>query len=145
MKSQLICHLPLNPRAIPLIFGGQLSCGFPSPAIDYELPDLSLDDLVGLTPTSSIFLFRASGHSMTGAGIFDGDVLIVDKALTAEDGHVVVAVIGADFLVKRLSKSKQGEVSLKADSPGYPPIRLGEFETLEVWGVCRWVLHSLMP
>lgn len=143
MNAQLICHLPVNPQAVPLLFGGQLSCGFPSPAADYELPGLSLDELVGLTPTSSLFLFRACGQSMVGAGIFDGDVLIVDKALSAEDQHIVVAVIGAEFLVKRLLRPQAGPASLVAENSDYPPIRLGEFETLEVWGICRWVLHKL--
>lgn len=129
--------------AHPVPFGGQASCGFPSPAADYQEPELSLDDLVGINPTSSIFLFRAWGDSMVGAGIYDGDVLIVDKAKQAQPGNVVLAVIGAEFLVKRLQVDEQGRALLLAEHEGYSPVVLGEEETLEVWGVCRWVLHGL--
>ncbi|SIQ99367.1 LexA family transcriptional regulator [Aquipseudomonas alcaligenes] len=129
--------------AHPVPFGGQASCGFPSPAADYQEPDLSLDQLVGISPTSSIFLFRAWGDSMVGAGIHDGDVLVVDKAKQAQPGDVVLAVIGAEFLVKRLQVDEQGRGLLLAEHEGYPPVVLGEDEVLEVWGVCRWVLHFL--
>lgn len=130
-----------NPIQIP--FGGQLSCGFPSPAADYQQPDLSLDQLVGIGLTSSMFLFRAMGDSMINAGIHNNDVLVVDKAKTATPGSVVAAVIGSEFLVKRLEVDVMGAPILVADNPGYPDIRLGDGETLEIWGVCLWVLHSL--
>lgn len=130
-----------NPIQIP--FGGQLSCGFPSPAVDFQLPDLSLDKLVGISLTSSIFLFRAMGDSMINAGIHDNDILVIDKAKIPTPGKVVVAVVGAEFLVKRLGMDSSGAPKLVADNPRYPDIRLGDGETLEIWGVCVWVLHSL--
>lgn len=143
MNADLLCSLSANPSAFQLPRGGQASCGFPSPAADYQEPDLSLDALVGIRPTSSIFLLRAWGESMQGAGIHDGDVLIVDKALEARVGDVVVAVIGAEFVVKRLEVDAEGCPVLSAENPGYAPIKLGEGEALEVWGVCVWVLHRL--
>lgn len=130
----------LIPAALPML--GQVSCGFPSPAADYQQPDLSLDQLVGIRATSSIYLFRASGDSMRGAGVFDGDVLVVDKARQAQPGDVVLAVVGPEFLVKRLVVDA-GRVSLIAENPAFPPIHFGDDEQLEVWGVCVWVLHSL--
>jgi len=139
--------IPFRPRAssASLTMLGQVSCGFPSPAADYQQPDLSLDQLVGITPTSSIFLFRASGDSMIQAGIHDGDILVVDKAKATEakPGNVVLAIVGAEFLVKRLHREIDGTVLLLAENPGFPPIILGEDETLEIWGVCRAVLHNL--
>ncbi|QCT95404.1 translesion error-prone DNA polymerase V autoproteolytic subunit (plasmid) [Stutzerimonas degradans] len=128
-------------RALPL--AGPVSCGFPSPAADYAVPDLSLDELVGIRPTSSIFLFRAAGDSMLGAGIRDGDILVVDKAKEAKAGDVVLAIIGCEFTVKELAKDDQGNFFLAAANPAYRPIVLGEGETLEVWGVCIWVLHQM--
>lgn len=142
MRADLIGQFASD-QSIPLPFGGQASCGFPSPAADYQEPDLSLDQLVGITPTSSIFLFRAWGNSMMGAGIHDGDVLVVDKAKQAQPGNVVLAVVGAEFLVKRLQVDGQGRAMLVAEHEGYAPIVLVEDEILEVWGVCRWVLHGL--
>ncbi|MFB8832079.1 LexA family protein [Azotobacter sp. CWF10] len=115
----------------------------PSPAADYQVPDLSLDALVGIRPSSSTFLLRAWGESMRDAGIHDGDILVVDKARQAQPGNVVVAVIGAEFVVKRLALDEEGRPLLLAENAGYDPIRLGEDEPLEIWGVCIWVLHSL--
>ncbi|CAB5556459.1 LexA family protein [Stutzerimonas stutzeri] len=132
-----------TPESIPLPLGGQVSCGFPSPAADYQNPDLSLDQLVGITPTSSIFLFLASGDSMIGAGIHDSDILVVEKGREAKSGDVVLAIIGAEFLVKRLEREADGSVRLVAENDRYPPVVLGDAEVLEVWGVCAWVLHRL--
>ncbi|MNJ51232.1 LexA repressor [compost metagenome] len=107
------------------------------------MPDLSLDDLVGITATSSIFLMRAWGDSMSGCGIYDTDVLVVDKGKTAQVGDIIVAVIGAEFVVKRLAVDTDGQPQLLAENPKYKPITFGDAESLEVWGVCVWVLHSL--
>lgn len=128
---------------IPLGFLGRISCGFPSPAADYHEPDLSLDDLVGISPTSSIFLFRASGDSMIDAGIHDDDILIVDKAKTAVDGDIVIACLENEFLVKRLMHDEESRPVLMPENKRYKPIIMGEGETLLVWGVCKWVLHKL--
>lgn len=69
MRVHLIGQLTPDSSPATLQFCGPVSCGFPSPAADYQEPDLSLDKLVGIGPTSSIFLFRAFGDSMIGAGI----------------------------------------------------------------------------
>lgn len=143
MTATILAQLTPNatPNALP--FAGQASCGFPSPAADYQQPDLSLDDLVGIRPTSSIFLMRAWGNSMINAGIGDGDVLVVDRAKPPKVGSVVVAVIGAEFVVKRLFVDAAGVVTLLAENQQYAPIKVGDGEAVEIWGVCIWVLHSL--
>ena len=143
MRAQFLGQQPIDHISHPAPFGGQASCGFPSPAADYQVPDLSIDQLVGIGPTSSIFLFRAWGDSMTGAGIHDGDVLVVDKAKQPQPGNVVLAVVGPEFLVKRLQVDEQGRPILVAENARYQPIVLGDDEPLEVWGVCSWVLHRL--
>ncbi len=102
-----------------------------------------MDQLVGITPTSSIYLFHACGHSMIGAGIHDGDILVVDKAKAPQPGDVVLAIVGAEFLVKRLQYDREGRAMLVAENDQYPPLVLGDGEELEVWGVCVWVLHAL--
>lgn len=140
-------NLPIGPiplgRCLALPLAGQVSCGFPSPAADYAMPDLSLDELVGISPTASVFMFQACGDSMVNAGIHDGDILVVDKGKQANVGDVVLAIIGNEFTVKRLSKDKHGNYCLVAENPAFAPIVLGEAETLEIWGVCRWSLHQL--
>lgn len=123
---------------------GQVSCGFPSPAADHALAELSLDELVGLSPTSSLFLMTAWGDSMKGVGIYDGDVLVVDKAREAKLNDIVVAVVGADFVAKRLGKLKDGRRALIAANPRYEPMLIDEEEGIHVWGVCLWNLHRLV-
>ena len=134
----------LTPSRAKLHYLGPVSCGFPSPAADYQQPDLSLDQLVGLSPTAPLFLFRAQGHSMSGVGIYDGDVLVVDRARQARKGSIILAVVGPEFLVKRLGESEGGRALLIAENPAYPPLEIGEDESLEIWGVCVWVLHDLV-
>lgn len=146
LKMNATLHATLRPShpPQPLQLCGQGSCGFPSPAADYQAPDLSLDELVGIRPSSSIFLMRAWGDSMRDVGIFDGDVLVVDKAKEAQPGDVVVAVVGADFVVKTLIRDAQGVCMLAPANPAYRPLQLGDGEVLEIWGVCCWVLHGLL-
>jgi len=140
MRAQFLGQQPIDHTPHPAPFGGQASCGFPSPAADYQVPELSIDQLVGIGPTSSIFLFRAWGDSMTGAGIYDGDVLVVDKSKQHKIGNVVLAVVGPEFLVKRLQEDEQGRAVLVAENEQYQPIMLGEDEPLGV--LPRYCGHS---
>ncbi|MCY1370635.1 LexA repressor [compost metagenome] len=132
---------PLIPSDEPELMKqlGQLPCGFPSPGLDHEEPPLSLDELVGMR-APSMFVGRAAGNSMRGRGIFDRDYLIINRALSPVSGDVIVARIGADFTVKTFVSSA-GVKMLKAENPESPPIRLGEDEQVEVWGVVTFNLH----
>jgi len=132
---------PLIPADEPELMQqlGQLPCGFPSPGLDHEEPPLSLDELVGMR-APSMFVGRASGHSMCGRGIFDRDYLIINRALEPAPGDVIVARIGADFTVKTFAVAGSVRM-LKAENPESPPIRLGEDEQVEVWGVVTYNLH----
>ncbi|MDY1534576.1 S24 family peptidase [Pseudomonas aeruginosa] len=99
---------------------------------------LSLDALLDLQ-TPHTYVVSVSGDSMTGAGIFDGDHLIVSRAITARPGHVVVACLNGDVLVKRLAQ-KQGQFILQSENPAYSPRYILESDELTIWGV---VTHSL--
>lgn len=90
--------LGVEPIHLPL-FSDRVAAGFPSPADDYTEGRLSLDEHL-IQHKDSTFFVRAKGNSMTGAGIFDGDLLVVDKSLDAHDGDIVVAVIDGGFTVK---------------------------------------------
>ncbi len=117
----------------------RVPAGFPSPAADYEEVTLSIDELVDLR-TPHVYLVRVEGPSMVGAGIYDGDVLVVNRALEARAGHVVVAYVDGGMTVKRLQVSQEG-VWLQAENPDYRAIRVTE--SLHVWGVATHNLHQL--
>jgi len=114
-------------------FSARVPAGFPSPAQDHLERTVSLDELLDIAAPHT-YLVRAHGDSMTGSGIFDGDVLIVSRALTAKHGDIVIAAINGDALVKRLHK--QGEqVVLCSENPRYPPRYILEGDELLIWGV----------
>ena len=115
--------------------------GFPSPAQGYWSGPVDLNRHLMRDPTAT-FLVRVSGDSMTGAGIFDGDELVVDRGLDAHDGAVVVAVVNAELTVKRLSW-RQGLMVLSPENPAYPEIVLSELDEATVWGVVTRCLHRV--
>lgn len=117
----------------------RVPAGFPSPAADYEELTLSIDDLVDLR-APNVYLVRVSGPSMIGAGIYDGDVLVVNRALEARSGNVVVAYVDGGMTVKRLQISAGG-VCLQPENADYRTLAVTE--SLHVWGVATHNLHSL--
>ena len=120
----------------------RVSAGFPSPAEDYAETYLSLDELVNVR-APSVYLVRAGGDSLTGVGIFDGDVLVVDRAEPALPGDVVIALVEGEFTVKVLRYGSDGRPMLLPANPEYPAIILQDGEQLEIWGVVTDNLHSL--
>lgn len=120
------------PISLPL-FGHKVPAGFPSPADDYVEGRLSLDEHL-VRHKESTFFVRAKGNSMVGAGIFDNDLLVVDKSLDASSGDIVIAVIDGELTVKRLIK-RDGKVILKPENARYKEIELQDGQELQVWGV----------
>lgn len=121
------------------VFASKVQAGFPSPADDYIERYLDLNTEYIKNP-SSTFLVIATGQSMIDAGIFDGDVLLVDKSLTPVDGSIVIAALNGELTVKRLSKQK-GLVQLKPANPHFKPIDITEELDMVIWGVVTLVLH----
>lgn len=119
------CGLPLLQYRIP--------AGFPSPAEDYKEKSLDINDYLVRNKASTYF-FRVAGDSMTGAHIYDGDMLVVDRSIKPKHGHIVLAVINNEYTVKRLY-SCNGVIELHAANPAYPPIWFSEGDELQVWGV----------
>lgn len=112
--------------------------GFPSPAEDLGAKRIDLTAKLIKHPQAT-FLMKARGESMKEAGIFDGDVLVVDRAIQARSGHVVIAVIEGEFVCKTLSM-RAGRMKLKAANPGHPDIVPKDSQTVEIWGV---VIHAI--
>lgn len=110
-----------------------LSAGFPSPAADYEDQRLDINDYLVRNPVSTFF-FAVEGDSMEGAEIFAGDILVVDKSIRPRHGHIVVAFVDGERLVKRLY-NRTGRTALIAENPAYPTLEIREEMELVVWGV----------
>ncbi|HUT59186.1 MAG TPA: translesion error-prone DNA polymerase V autoproteolytic subunit [Phycisphaerae bacterium] len=134
-----VAETPLR-RRIPLFAAG-VPAGFPSPADDYIDCHLDLHEHLIEHPAATFYV-RASGDSMVGAGIHDGDLLIVDRAVEPRDGHIVIAVVHGELTVKRLRR-RQGRLYLVSDGNAHPPLAITEEMDLHIWGVCRYVIHGL--
>jgi DNA polymerase V len=109
-----------------------VSAGFPSPADDHLEGSLDLNEYIIRHPAATFYV-RASGDSMRGAGIFDGDLLIVDRAAACADGAIVVARLGDEFTLKRILK-KGNSIFLRPENDAYPPIEVTEDSDCEIWG-----------
>jgi DNA polymerase V len=138
MNTALILGPLQSSSTILPLFDARVPAGFPSPALDHMEHKLSLDALLDLQATHT-YVVAVSGDSMTGAGIFDGDHLIVSRAVQAKPDHVVVACLNGDVLVKRLTQ-EQGQFILQSENPAYSPRYILENDELTIWGV---VTHSL--
>lgn len=120
---------------------GTVAAGFPSPAEQYMEPPLDLNVFLVKRPAATYFV-RVEGDSMDGAGIFDGDILVVDRSLTPADGDVAVASVDGDFTVKTLRR-RNGEVWLEPANPDYPPVRVGGESELKIFGRVTAAIHLL--
>lgn len=125
--------LPDAPRRPLPLDGIKVSAGFPSPAADYEDKRLDINEYLVRNPVSTFF-FPVQGESMQGAEIFDGDILVVDRSVRARHGHIVIAFINGERLVKRLHR-RGGRVALIAEHPAYPPLEIRDAMEMDVWGV----------
>lgn len=128
-----------------------VDAGFPSPAEEYLEGPLDLNRLMIRHPVATFFV-RVQGNSMEGAGIFSGDILVVDRAERAMSGKIIVATIQGEFTVKRLVEKlveKKGhdrkkKLFLVAENKDYAPIEITPESDFQVWGVVTWVLHKTL-
>jgi len=126
--------------ALPLYLV-HISAGFPSPAEDYIEGSLDLNRHLIKHPAASFFV-RVTGDSMIQAGIHSGDLLLVDRALEARSGRVVIAVVNGELTVKRLYQ-RQGRLFLVPENPDYEPLEITEAMDFQVWGVVTTVIHAV--
>ena len=131
-RDPLPCPLPL--------FGARIPAGFPSPADDDLEGTIDLNEQLIRHPAATFFL-RVQGDSMTGAGIRDGDLLVVDRAREAKSGSIVVAAVDGELTLKRL-KIEGERVWLVPEHPDYAPLEIQGEMGLVVWGVVAHVVHS---
>lgn len=146
-QSNMYNTITLNPlgfskkqttKEIPL-FSQKITAGFPSPAEDTIDESLNIHDLIVKNPNSTFFL-KVSGDSMTNIGIYEGNILVVDKSITASSGDIVIASINGDFTVKRLLINRQSTPTspryyLVPENKNYKPIPITRYTDFEIWGV----------
>lgn len=120
------------------LYSSHAAAGFPSPAADHVEKHISLDELLDLR-APHVYLVKIEGDSMQGAGIFCGDLVIVDRSLYAEHGDIVVASLNTEPVCKRLHM-RGPDVILKSENPKYPPRYVLESDDLMIWGVVK---HSV--
>jgi DNA polymerase V len=127
-----------TPVVVPLV-GGQVSAGFPSPAADYLDHPLDFNELLIAHPAAT-FAVRVAGDSMIDVGIFPGDIAVVDRALTAADGSIILGILDGDFTIKRY-RCRSGKFWLEPANRAYQPMLLTEDCQFEVWGVVRYTIR----
>lgn len=129
MKSEPVIPAEIHVHALD----GSVCAGFPSPAADFAARRIDVFERLVVHPQAT-FTMRVSGESMRDAGIFDGDVLLVDRAIKPQHGKIVVAVVDGEFTCKQLYL-RNGRLKLKAANPTFPDIVPKEGQQVEVWGV----------
>ena len=124
-------ELPLYESCIP--------AGFPSPAQEYLGDTMDLNDYLIKNPTASFFA-KVEGESMIDAGIYAGDLVVVDRSITASNGNIVIAAVNNEFTIKRLS-TKDG-IKLMPENPDYQPIVMSGENELVIWGVVTSLIRK---
>lgn len=112
---------------------GSVPAGFPSPAADFAVKRHDLNELLISHPHAT-FMWQASGHSMVDFGIFDGDVLVCNRALTPQSRDIVIAEVDGDFTVKQYFVVK-GKAQLRAGNKTFAPILFKDGQTMTICGV----------
>lgn len=114
--------------------------GFGAAADDYMERGIDLNEqLIRNKPAT--FFFRMNSDAMTDAGIFSGDVLIVDRSIKPVNGKIIVAILNGELLVRRLHTQIRG-VTLVAENKKYGNIQIDEFSSYTAWGVVVYSIHT---
>ena len=123
------------------LFSFRIPAGFPSPAEDFKENTLDLNDYL-IKNKSATFLVKVTGTSMEGAGIFEGDLLVIDRAAEIVDGKIILGVLNGEFTVKKLKLENQ-KVILYAENENFKPIEISDETDFKIWGVVTFCLHRL--
>ncbi len=132
LPPDAVAFYPGAALALPWV-AGTVPAGFPSPATDFAVKRNDLNALL-ITHPDATFFWVARGLSMIELGINDGDILVVNRYLTAKHGDIVVAEVNGDFTVKKLYK-RAGQVQLRSGNATFPPMLFRDGQTLTICGV----------
>lgn len=142
LNSKLIYFIPddAHSEGQQFITNG-IKAGFPSPAADFEENKISLDAIL-VKNKETTFYAKASGNSMTGAGIDDGDILVIDRSIEPQNNKVAVCLIDGEFTVKRIKKDED-TLFLIPENSLYKPIKIEEHNDFIIWGIVTYVIKKM--
>lgn len=128
---------------LSLALAPNIKAGFPSPADDYLRDSLDFNRDLIKNPEAT-FYGRVSGDSMRDAGIYEGDIAVIDRSLQPTDGDVIVAYVNEEFTIKYLdlTHKEEGYIELRPANPDYSPIRIDSTDNFRVWGVVVWTIKQ---
>ena len=141
-KNALEFYTPDHTQSLQIVLAQTgISAGFPSPADDFKESKISLDKTL-VRNKEATFYAKVSGQSMIGAGLDDGDLLVVDKSLEPTHNKIAVCFIDGEFTVKRLKVTAEG-IYLQPENPVYDPILITESNNFQIWGIVTHVIKKL--
>ena len=142
LKNKLSFFTPdlENSKELPYFSGG-IKAGFPSPAADFDGSKISLDKVL-VKNFEATFYAKADGSSMTGAGIDDGDIMVIDRSLEPGNGKIAVCFIDGEFTVKRI-KIEKDYLLLMPENSAFQPIKVTEDNKLIIWGIVTYVIKAV--
>jgi len=129
-----------NNLELPYISSG-IKAGFPSPAADFDESKISLDNVL-VKNKEATFYAKASGVSMIGAGIDDGDILVIDRSLDPQNNKIAVCFVDGEFTVKRIQVEKNA-ILLMPENKNYNPIKITEENNFIIWGIVTYVIKKI--
>ncbi len=129
-----------NTNELPYISSG-IKAGFPSPAADFDESKISLDNVL-VKNREATFYAKASGTSMIGAGIDDGDILVIDRSIEPKNNKIAVCFIDGEFTIKRIIVEKDC-VYLMPENEAFQPIKVTDENELIIWGMVTYVIKSI--
>ncbi|WP_396209503.1 LexA family protein [Flavobacterium sp.] len=142
VTQKIKCYFPdENATQKHPFFSGGIKAGFPSPAGDFEENKISLDKTL-VKNTEATFYAKAVGNSMTGVGIDDGDILVIDRSLEPVHDKIAICLIDGEFTVKRIKKEGEA-LFLMPENSNYKPIEIKLDTEFTVWGIVTYVIKKV--
>ncbi len=142
LKNKITFFIPdfEKPNELPFITAG-IKAGFPSPAADFDESKISLDHVL-VKNREATFYAKASGSSMIGAGIDDGDLLVIDRSIEPQNNKIAVCFIDGEFTIKRIQIEKDC-IYLMPENVNYQPIKVTHENELIIWGIVTYVIKKV--
>ena len=142
LNKNKITSFSSNKKTKIKLYTTSISAGFPSPAEDHMDVSLDINEYLVKHPSSTFYIY-VKGDSMINSGIFDGDLMIVDRSLEVKSNSIVVAVINGEFTVKKIKKDS-GNIYLIPDNKSYKPILLENSMDFQIWGIVTHTIHHFL-